>query len=575
MQQGRLPAVEKTQLLASNIFRDLTSCEVFFVINNNHIVEVNVMVKKEPATKDQLKVIEYHPRQVVFYHFHGTRSNVGAIFVRKFHKIQKGVIKMKTGALYIRVSTDDQTEYSPDAQIRMGLEYAKKNNIIVPKKFIYQDDGISGRKAINRPAFQELIATAKSEEHPFDVILVWKFSRFARNQEEAIVYKNLLKKADVDVVSVSEPIPDGFIGELVQRIFEWMDEYYSINLSGEVMRGMTERASRGGYNSAPPLGYRMQDGIPVIVPETAAIVKKIFDWYVNDNMSFFDIAKRLNTLGYKTKRGGNFQNRTVAYIIRNEFYIGKIVWNKLEHSTRKVKDKSEWIIAEGEHEHLISDELFKAAQEKDAQSIKPRKARPTSTYKHWLSGLLVCSACGGRLVRAGKSKTGNTYFQCTAYNHASCTESHLTNENALKPAILDSLKKVLDSGTVEYTVHTTNTEDKTEKKLLETKLNRIALKEERIKEAYRDGIDTLEEYKNNKEILLKEKNELLTLLEQYSTDDSAEKDYAMLNKIRSAYDIINSDSTDLQKHDALASIVEKIVYDKKNQQLLMYFYISE
>ena len=197
---------------------------------------------------------------------------------------------MKTGALYVRVSTDDQVEYSPDAQIRLGLEYAKKNNIIIPKQFIFQDDGISGRKATNRPAFQELIAMAKSDEHPIDVILVWKFSRFARNQEEAIVYKNLLKKADVDVVSVSEPIPDGFIGELVQRIFEWMDEYYSINLSGEVMRGMTERASRGGYNAAPPLGYKMQDGIPVIVPEQAEIVKKIFTWYVDDKMSFFDIA---------------------------------------------------------------------------------------------------------------------------------------------------------------------------------------------------------------------------------------------------------------------------------------------
>ena len=160
---------------------------------------------------------------------------------------------------------------------------------------------------------------AKSEEHPIDVILVWKFSRFARNQEEAIVYKNLLKKNDVDVVSVSEPIPDGFIGELVQRIFEWMDEYYSINLSGEVMRGMTERASRGGYNSDPPLGYKMQDGVPVINPDTAPIVEKIFDWYVNKQMSFWEIANALNLLGYKTKRGGKFQNRTVAYIIRNEW----------------------------------------------------------------------------------------------------------------------------------------------------------------------------------------------------------------------------------------------------------------
>ena len=155
---------------------------------------------------------------------------------------------MRIGALYIRVSTDDQIEYSPEAQIRLGLEYAKKNNIVIPKEFIFQDDGISGRKAANRPDFQKMITLAKSEAHPLDVIIVWKFSRFARNQEESIVYKNLLKKSNVEVISISEPIPDGFIGELVQRIFEWMDEYYSINLSQEVLRGMTQRAMKGQYN---------------------------------------------------------------------------------------------------------------------------------------------------------------------------------------------------------------------------------------------------------------------------------------------------------------------------------------
>ena len=482
---------------------------------------------------------------------------------------------MKNGALYVRVSTDDQVEYSPDAQIRMGLEYAKKNNIIIPKQFIFQDDGISGRKANNRPAFQELIAMAKSDEHPIDVILVWKFSRFARNQEEAIVYKNLLKKANVDVVSVSEPIPDGFIGELVQRIFEWMDEYYSINLSGEVMRGMTERASRGGYNSDPPLGYRMQDGIPVVVPEQAEIVRKIFNWYVNEHMSFFDIATKLNALGYKTKRNGKFQNRTVAYIIRNEFYNGKIVWNKSDHATRKIKDKSEWIITDGEHETFISNELFNAAQELDRATRKPFRTRPQSTYKHWLSGLLVCSACGGRLVRSGKSKSGNTYFQCTAYNHASCNESHLTSENALKPSILKALKMVLDSGTVDYVVHATDNEEKSECEIIQNKINRIAMKEERIKEAYRDGIDTIDEYRANKEILNRERQELTELLEQYSKEPSNENESILLSRIRSAYDIIASDnSTDKQKHNALTSVVEKIIYDKKNQSLLMIFYIN-
>lgn len=497
------------------------------------------------------------------------------IFIPKNHTLNKGVINMRIGALYIRVSTDDQVEYSPDAQIRLGLEYAKKNNIIIPKNFIFQDDGISGRKATNRPAFQQLIATAKSDEHPIDVIIVWKFSRFARNQEEAIVYKNLLKKANVDVISVSEPIPDGFIGELVQRIFEWMDEYYSINLSGEVMRGMIERASRGGYNSAPPLGYKMQEGVPVINPDTAKIVKKIFDWYVNEQMSFFDIAKKLNLLGYTTKRGGKFQNRTVAYIIRNEFYNGKIVWNKLDHATRKIKDKSEWIITDGIHETFISDELFKAAQERDRATSKTHRSRPSSTYKHWLSGMIICSACGGRLVRCGKSKSGNTYFQCTAYNHASCNESHLTNENALKPAILKALENVLDSGTVEYTTYTTNKGEKSEKKLIEDKLSKLSMKEARIKEAYRDGVDTLDEYKTNKEILNKERKELTAMLEEYSNPSFSDNESYLLNKIRSAYDIIKSDNvTDVMRHDALASVVEKIVYDKKNEAIYLHFYIN-
>ena len=160
---------------------------------------------------------------------------------------------MKTVCAYIRVSTDSQEEYSPDAQIRLLKEYATSHDMTIID--IYQDLGISGRNADKRPQFQDMIAMAKSKEHPYDAILVWKFSRFARNQEESIVYKSLLKKNLVDVVSVSEPLPEGVIGELVERIFEWMDEYYSIRLSGEVRRGMTQKALAGGYNANVPCGY--------------------------------------------------------------------------------------------------------------------------------------------------------------------------------------------------------------------------------------------------------------------------------------------------------------------------------
>lgn len=169
---------------------------------------------------------------------------------------------------YIRVSTHDQEEISPDSQEHLLRDYAAKNNIVIIK--IFTDLGISGRKANKRPGFQEMIGLAKGDDHPVDQILVWKFSRFARNQEESIVYKSLLKKQhNVDVVSVSEPLSDNPFGSLIERIIEWMDEYYSIRLSGEVLRGMKENAARGAFQGAAPFGYKTIDKTLVIDPEKA------------------------------------------------------------------------------------------------------------------------------------------------------------------------------------------------------------------------------------------------------------------------------------------------------------------
>ena len=100
--------------------------------------------------------------------------------------------KMRYGALYIRVSTDKQEELSPDAQKRLLLDYANSHNIFISPDLIFTENGISGRKADKRPEFQRMIGMAKTDEPPFSVILVWKFSRFARNQEESIVYKSIL-----------------------------------------------------------------------------------------------------------------------------------------------------------------------------------------------------------------------------------------------------------------------------------------------------------------------------------------------------------------------------------------------
>ena len=124
------------------------------------------------------------------------------------------------GAAYIRVSDERQDEYSPDSQLKKIREYARKEGCIIPDEYVFYDDGISGKNTKNRTNFNNMIAMAKEKEHPFDTIYVWKFSRFARNQEEAIVYKNLLRKNGISVKSVSEPIPDDHFGTLIERVIE-------------------------------------------------------------------------------------------------------------------------------------------------------------------------------------------------------------------------------------------------------------------------------------------------------------------------------------------------------------------
>ena len=105
----------------------------------------------------------------------------------------------------------------------------------------------------------------------------------------------------MDVISISEPLVDGPFGSLIERIIEWMDEYYSVRLSGEVTRGMREKAERGGYQARPPLGYKIvsHKEPPVIVPEEAEIVKLIFEKYVHDGMGLFEIARLLNSHNLK------------------------------------------------------------------------------------------------------------------------------------------------------------------------------------------------------------------------------------------------------------------------------------
>lgn len=491
---------------------------------------------------------------------------------------------MQTAAIYIRVSTENQLELSPDAQLRLIKEYAQKNNMLVSNQYIFKDEGISGKKAEKRPGFMRMIATAKTKPKPFDVILVHKFDRFSRSREDSIVYKSLLRKeCGIQVISITEQLEDDKFSILLEAMLEAMAEYYSLNLADEVTKGMTEKALRGGYQASPPLGYRIEHKgeLPVIVPEQAELIKKIFNMYVNQQKSIYAICLELNALGFKTKHNKPFEKRSIEYILQNPTYMGYTRWNRTENTTNRIKDKSEWIIRPGQHPAIISQELFNAAQERYNNEYTPRNSKPAEVKKHWLSGMLKCSYCGRSLSSTHRTdkRTKNHYrtywnFQCYGYSKAKCPESHQISENKILKALFSSLEYVLATGDISFTqkegINTVN-----DNILLKLQLEKIAEKEQRIKDAYINGIDSLDEYKQNKTTITKEKENIQTQLDAIIKTSNKIDKSVMLNKVQNVYDILKDESSDfVTKNKAISSIIEKIVFDKKEGTLDIYYYYS-
>jgi site-specific DNA recombinase len=178
-----------------------------------------------------------------------TAINTDSRLKRKQDEEDKMNSTVKRVAVYARVSSDRQdTDLSISAQLKALREYASRNGCIVVREFV--DEAESGRTA-DRPAFREMISMARRPSKPFELILVWKYSRFARSREDSIVYKTLLRKNGVQVVSITEPFEDTPTGRLLEAIIESLDEFYSANLGQEIIRGMRESASRGFFLDRP------------------------------------------------------------------------------------------------------------------------------------------------------------------------------------------------------------------------------------------------------------------------------------------------------------------------------------
>lgn len=466
---------------------------------------------------------------------------------------------MKVAAAYIRVSTDDQLEYSPASQLEKIRLYAERNQILLPKEFIFVDEGISGRKTKNRPAFNEMIGLAKRKPKPFDVILVWKFSRFARNREDSIVYKSMLRKEhNIDVVSVSEDIGDDKLSILIEAIIEAMDEFYSINLAEEVKRGMTEKAKRGGVLSIPGFGYKVENGEYIVVPEEAEIIRKVFNDYVNGK-GLLTIAKELNAMGVRTHRGNKIENRTVEYWLNNPVYIGKTRWNPDGKLSRNYTADTA-IISDGTHTPIIDTETWDKVQEK----MKEQKAKFRKNYNsdrkglsHWLAGIIRCEKCGAVLSNQGG------FFGCSNRSRGKCDGVGYIKAEKLAGIVLNILSDImlpnveLSFAEPDIDVQTKADDDR---KIIKTQIQRLEIRLERVKLAYEDGVDTLEEYKANKKAIIDEIDKLNELLETSQGEESKEEVHMSKKELRRVTEILQDANVDnIEKNKMARTIFKEII----------------
>lgn len=340
------------------------------------------------------------------------------------------------GVIYARYSNGgNQTDQSLEGQVRDCREYADEHNIRIVEEYL--DAHISGKDAENRAEFQRMIAD--SGKGNFDIVIVWKTDRFARNRYDAARYKEHLKRNGIIVRYAKESIPDGAEGIILESMLEGTAEYYSVDLREKIERGMMESAFKCKALTYPPIGYRINSEKKYEIDEVEApLVRSIFDMYIRgDKLS--DIAEKMNALGLRTKGHNNpLRGSSITKIIENEKYIGVYEYKK---GGIRIEDGIPAIIPK---------DIFYAAQER-------KKAQAYGTYSkknyskaskriYPLAGLVLCGECGSPMFgetvtkfKGTEREYSNSYYSCRGHRKKSIVEK--CPKKSVPAASLESIVK--------------------------------------------------------------------------------------------------------------------------------------
>ena len=299
--------------------------------------------------------------------------------------------------IYARYSSHGQTEQSIEGQLRDNYAWAKQQGVTVIGEYI--DRALTGTMD-KRPDFQRMIHDAAKRQ--FELIIVWKLDRFARNRYDSANYKAKLKKYGVRVVSAKEAITDGPEGIIMEGLLESMAEYYSANLSQNVKRGLRESAEKGQFcGGLIPYGYKVVNKKLVPDEKTAPVIRYVFEQYAQ-GATKKEIIDELNRRGIRNKRGNPLCYTSFQHAMRMTTYIGEHIY----------KGK----VLPGCAEPIVTRDVFEKVQ-KRLDNLAHHHGIARAFVPYTLQGKAFCGICGAPLFgESGRSHTGNVYSYYSCYN---------------------------------------------------------------------------------------------------------------------------------------------------------------
>ncbi len=339
---------------------------------------------------------------------------------------------MKNAVIYARYSSSSQREESIEIQLEECRAYCEENGYTVVDEYI--DKAMSGTTD-DRPGFQRMISDRS--KGLFDTIVVYRFNRFSRSQNDSVVYKAMLKKDGIKVLSVNEYIDDSPTGRIVEGLIEVLDEFYSLELAQKIRKGMNKNGEKclcTGGNIA--LGYVVdEDRRFQVDPNTAPIVQTVFQMYA-DGKTVTEITTHLNSLGYKTARGVPFNKNSLHTMLKNKRYIGVYTYKGQE--------------TPGGMPRIISDELFnKVAERMETNRKAPARARAKAEYL--LTTKLFCGYCKQMMTGfSGKGHLGKryNYYICNKRKLKNC-EKKMVKKDYLENLVISICRKFLSVKNIE------------------------------------------------------------------------------------------------------------------------------